>query len=691
MALAALIVRIGADLTDLSKGLSQADRDIAKVGKRLTKMGAELSAKLTAPILAAGAALGASSIAAGRYADVLGDLVDQTGLSSTTLQEFRHVALQAGVDSDALAQAAIKLTTAMSVGDEQTKQLKVGLQKLGLSATDATGKLVSMDVLLPSIIGRLQGMSDTTLRNTIAADIFGRSWAEMAPILGMGSGAMASAQKEAHALGLVMSKEAVEAADQFRRKLDTLMATAGAVTRELGVAVMPIMSGLVDLLQNQVVPAVRSVVKWFGDLSPTAKITIGVVAGLLAAVGPLVVALGTLATMLPLLKVAWLAAFSPAGAIVAAIVAITAAATAMIANWDSVKLQFVLAWTAMKDAAFTAVSGILNMLVAVFGKVPLLSAKIMALKLAFDQFAQNSLVEAMDGIGKLEQKIMKSADATGTFTSKVVQLGNALAQLPKDIPLVLPGLARGMKMGVGSDFDGNLGRGPADPVRLNTPAIPNVTAAAKPDFMQAALGGSEVGQMVQAFAAFGPLAALLPVINGALEGLTPLFVALEAPLRSIGQLLGAVLAPVVRSLTVAISYVMESFGWLVRGIGKLIDALPGVSAKGVINAGQAMMDAAKAARANGDATAYATKELEKFASSLSNVPRVLNINALRHQISGSPRYQGTAGSPPPVVIGTIQITIPGSDDPEATVMAFDRHFARVVSRGGVTRMTLATP
>lgn len=677
--LAALLVRIGADLSDLNKGLTQGDRDVQKFGKKLTRMGAEISKNLTAPILAAGAAFAASSISVASFADSLLDLVDQTGLSAKTLQEFRHVANVAGVESDVLAQSAIKLTTAMQSGGEQSKQLSGALAKLGLSATTAGGGLVSMDVLLPSIIGRLQGISDVTTRNAIAADIFGKSWAELAPVLGLGAGAMAAAQKEANDLGLVMSTQNIEAADAFRRQLSTLTESIGAIVREIGVGVMPIMQGFVELLQKSVVPAIRSVVQWFTDLSPTTKIVIGVVAGLAAAFGPLLVALGSVMTLWPLIGAAMTAAAGPAGLILAAIGALTAAGITLVREWDSVKLQFLLAWTAMKDAVFNGVSKILHALIALTMGIPGLAQKFADLNAAVLFLAQDSLLAAIPKIDALDTRILKSADAATTATTAVTQLSNALASLPSTALAGLPG-PQAMRQGVAG--------GPtATPVTAGFNSIKPPSAFSQ--VLQQGLGGSQAGQMIQAFSAFGPLAALLPVINGALSSLEPLVTALVAPLTMVGDLLGKVLAPVIRSVTVAFSYVMEAMGWLVRGVGKLIDSLPFVSAKGVIEAGQAMMDAARAARANGDANAYATQAVSDFADALTNVPRVLNINALRNMVTG-----GGAGPISPTTQGSgntvIYITVPGAGDPNATAAAVGRALERARSRGGTSRVVLAT-
>lgn len=743
MALAALVIRVGADASGLNKALSQMDKDIQRAGKQLTKVGESLTKALTVPIAAAAAGLAAAGVHVGAFADKLLDLVDQTGLSTQTLQEFRHVATIAGVETDTLANAAIKLTTKLSSGDEQSKELTGALSRLGLSATDVNGRLVSMDTLLPKIISRLQGVSDVTTRNALAADIFGKSWADLAPILGMGAGAITAAQKEARALGLVLSKEDTEAADAFRAKLDTLKESGHGLALKIGVMMLPVMTKLVDILQKDVIPAVQKVVKWFDDLSPTTKMVIGVVAGLVAALGPLLVVVGSIAKILPLLRVAFTALAGPIGATVVAIGLLVAAGVYMVKNWDFVKLQFLLAWTMMKDAAFTAVGKILDVVagMAMAFKMTGLATTVMGLRASLDQLADESLVKAAAAAATLEIKMEKAATAVSKTTGEVTRLTVAidrLATLSTLIPKV--GLTPGTSGGFGRDFfeqaglpfhgsdvadasakfnlvggelvrkqDKTSGFGFKSGDSLGTKVSQTILAGG---------GGGPLEQMVQAFASFGPLAAVLPVINGALQALAPVVTALIAPLVEIGRIIAEALAPILQMLTpviqlvadilshtlapilrgivLAASYVMEAFGSIVKFIGKLVDSLPFVSAKSVINAGQAMIDAARAARKNATATDTATEAVESFASALSNIPRVLNINALRHMVTGG----GGGGPAVPVVpveggvITTygdtyVTINVPGAGDPVAVANNVGAVVERTRVRGGTSRLTLA--
>lgn len=215
----------------------------------------------------------------------------------------------------------------------------------------------------------------------------------------------------------------------------------------------------------------------------------------------------------------------------------------------------------------------------------------------------------------------------------------------------------------------------------------------------AGAAGGVLGEMMQGIAMFGPLGAVMPVITAAFEALAPVLEPLVPIIKALGQIIAASLAPTIKIVVTAISYLGEALGWVIRGIGRLVDALPGISAKGVINAGQAMIDAARAARRNSDATNKATDAVNEFAGALSNIPRVLNINALRHLVGagssphgggpGGGTPPGTGGGKPMFSMGNVEINVYGASDPAAVAEAVGRELEWRFSRGGTNRLAAA--
>ena len=447
---------------------------------------------------------------------------------------------------------------------------------------------------------------------------------------------------------------------------------------------------------------------------------------------------------------AWLASLAtPAGLAVAAIAAVAAAVAGLAFAWKKLKDSgpktetFTLIDPFSRKMPFSEMTGDLaHTLEGVTASVTQLSGAAAEITIARD--AIDAWQDALEGVRPVTDDITKRwkvahdlivtalQDQTKFTSGAVTELYRMLAAL-KEIEHAATALDRlpnftlprvGLTPGThtppedGREVDYGISDRPSGMFGAVGRDGPRTDFAGRVgQVIQAGGGGSQMMQMVQAFASFGPMAALLPAINGALEALEPALTALLAPIVEIGRVIGSALAPIfemlvpvlqliadllirqfgpaLKGITVVVSYVMEAFGWLVRGIGRLVDSLPGISAKGVINAGQAMIDAAESARRNAKAADGATDGLNKFASALSNIPRVLNVNALRHSVTGGSgavpitRIGGPNG--PPVVNnnGDIIINVSGSGDPEETANAVGRALERTRSRGGMGRLRLA--
>lgn len=407
---------------------------------------------------------------------------------------------------------------------------------------------------------------------------------------------------------------------------------------------------------------------------------------------------------------AWLAALAtPAGLAIAGIVALTAVVWGLKTAWDAVtgsgdkKRLMEIGASASGHA-----SGRLQMLGASPHSAPAggsdtafmqtLSQQVQLIAKAWDQMK--------DGMAPIQNFTQAWAGALQSVQQQLALVGNSLSadavnlrdmlrtlqeigkKFPKGIPnLGIPGVS-------------------VTPGATNATTIHPVSAALPapggPSMFQRAKGaassfGSDAMSMIAG--AFNPLIAVMPVITGIFQALAPILEPLVPIFEAFGQIIGTLLAPVLKVVATALSYLAEALGWVIRGIGRLVDALPGISAKGVINAGQAMIDAARAARRNSDATNKATDAVEKFAGALSNIPHVLNINALRHLVgAGSSAHGGGPGALPPGTgggrpmasnVGGWTINVFESSDPRATAEAVGREIDQRFRRGGTSRLAVA--
>jgi hypothetical protein len=305
------------DNLNLSQALAASQEQFEAMGKKMESTGKTLSKNVTAPIVAVGAAVMASAVRVGNMADALLDMEAQTGLSTTSLQEFRRVATVAGVAQDTIANSTMMLTRRLSAFGEESTEVKGALGQLGVQVRNADGSFRDMDDVMPELIRSLSQIENETERSTLATALFGRSAMDLVPVLALGSKEFDKARQEAHELGLVLSKEALIAANEFRIKFDTLKDTTSAVTSQIGLAFMPVMVNFVNLIQTRVVPIVGAVARAFDNLSPPVQMIVTGMLGLAAAIGPVMVGVGKLIPLVT--KLFALIAANPVGLLVVAL------------------------------------------------------------------------------------------------------------------------------------------------------------------------------------------------------------------------------------------------------------------------------------------------------------------------------------------------------------------------------------
>jgi hypothetical protein len=332
-------------------------------GDKIAGIGRSLSIGITLPIIAAGTAVAVLAGKTGEYAEEIANLSQSTGISARNLQVLKFIADNAGLSFENVTTAAGMVQQKLMGVEDDSGNAAKAFERLGIGIYDAQGNLKSMDTLFPELIKKLQGMSNQTERNMLAAQVFGRGWRELAPILGMTAAEMDAAAKRAEELGIVMSDEALESAQEFDDAIDDLKQQATGLARGL-------VSDLIPTLKNELIPALVDILKWGGSVlkwfmslpDPVKKLGLGVIL-LTAAFGPLLSMFGNGISLLAQLKLATMAAGLATGATttsfsllmgglasaVPIIITVTGAVVALAAAWNTAR-EAVDAYNAIQDA-----------------------------------------------------------------------------------------------------------------------------------------------------------------------------------------------------------------------------------------------------------------------------------------------------------------------------------------------------
>lgn len=156
------------------------------------------------------------------YASSLGEVASQLGVTTKALQEYRYAASQAGVEQAEMDQALSQLTRRLGDAAQGAKAPKAALEQLGISVRDTEGHVRDAGDTIPLIAEGLQKIESPAERAAILVDLFGKAGQKLAPLLEGGAAGVNNLRNAAHELGLVLSEEQIQKADDTADKLSAM-------------------------------------------------------------------------------------------------------------------------------------------------------------------------------------------------------------------------------------------------------------------------------------------------------------------------------------------------------------------------------------------------------------------------------------------------------------------------------------
>lgn len=298
------------------------------------------------------ASLGALSYSAGQNADDLNTMSKVYGIGTEDLQKYKAAADLVDVDIDTIAKSHQKLTRSMSGAQDGTGAQAEAFSKLGVSITDANGDLRDSDAVWQDTIKALGSVENETERDALAMELMGKSASELNPLIEDGGKTYENVAKTMEKYGLdFVDQETLDKANEFNDQIDTMKLLGSVALSQVGAS-----------LAEFLVPALEKVVEWVGklagwlsNLSPEVLTIIGIIAGVVAAIAPVLMILGKLAfavsslmNLANLLGVGIGALAGPIGIAIAAIVAIIAIGVLLYKNWDTIKAKALELWNRIK-------------------------------------------------------------------------------------------------------------------------------------------------------------------------------------------------------------------------------------------------------------------------------------------------------------------------------------------------------
>jgi hypothetical protein len=202
--------------TGLKKSRTQASRDAASIQKSLSGITSTIKGFASGFVVT-------EIIQAGKraldYASSLGEVSQQLGVTTKDLQVYRYAASQVGISQEEMDKGLSKLSVTIGKAAAGNKASVATFRELGVSITDANGKVNTAGQVIPKLADALAKVKDPATRARIEVELFGKTGQRLDTLLSGGSGAINELSAAAQKLGVVLSDEQIQKADETADKL----------------------------------------------------------------------------------------------------------------------------------------------------------------------------------------------------------------------------------------------------------------------------------------------------------------------------------------------------------------------------------------------------------------------------------------------------------------------------------------
>jgi len=272
-----LVVMLKLDGTELGKGITKAQADIAKIGAAFTGVG-----------LAAGAAVKFAA----DFQDSTIKAARSAGVASQAFSSLSYAASLSGVSSEQLGKSLVKLQAPSESAARTFKDL-------GIQAKDARGKMKDQSTLLEELAGKFEQIQDPAIKSQAAVRIFGEEGTKMVSMLEGGKKALQEARAEAEAFGQTVSEKAGKAAEQFNDNITKVGMGLSGIRNVVSESAIEFVNQ--SKAMEKVQDVLKGVISYWRGLSTETQQSIIKVVAITAGLGALLLALSAVAAALPAL------------------------------------------------------------------------------------------------------------------------------------------------------------------------------------------------------------------------------------------------------------------------------------------------------------------------------------------------------------------------------------------------------
>lgn len=238
-----LRVVLGADSAALDKGLDDSRAKLSQFASDIAATGAIIGAAITAAYGAV--ALGINNTL--KSMDELNKQSQKIGIPVEQLSALKLAADLSDVSMEQLGVGVGKLSKNMvEAAGKPTSEAANAFRALGVNVKDANGKLLPTQDMLLNLADKFSGLKDGAGKTAAAMAIFGKSGADLIPLLNQGRDGIQGMIDNAQKFGIVIDGPTAAAAEKFRDTLTTLGAAKDGIIVKLTAFLLPALQQFAD-------------------------------------------------------------------------------------------------------------------------------------------------------------------------------------------------------------------------------------------------------------------------------------------------------------------------------------------------------------------------------------------------------------------------------------------------------------
>lgn len=243
-----LITELTADGTKMRAEFAQTLKLTNDFSSRMASM-----IKKTAAVVGAGytaKALGGLVKDSIDAADALSKTSQIVGVNVESLSKLKYAAELSDVSFESLGTGLKKFSKNIIEASDGTGAQADAFAVLGIKLKNADGSLKSTDQLVGDVADSFSHFEDGAAKTALATELFGKAGADLIPMLNGGRQTLKEAGDEAQRFGLVVTKEAGVAAEEFNDNMTRLEASLTGIANQIAVKVTPSLAEMTSALQD---------------------------------------------------------------------------------------------------------------------------------------------------------------------------------------------------------------------------------------------------------------------------------------------------------------------------------------------------------------------------------------------------------------------------------------------------------